>query len=207
MLLLISTDRQTEITFNSLICLAQSGKLERFEINTLRFLEQCTMIRFFFHPKPMLCSFFYCVEHLFRLRVCTWTMSGCYLSVINYVIKWSQPSVYLCEFIETYLFTGNMPNVCRFICEGVAPWEPTSSLLAWFWMNLKPGMRFWVHTTPTSSECLQSETPKPLEWHWARLFSPPVQCRLSNQIWPERQRVKQIDICCVCCFVGLQDLF
>lgn len=74
--------------------------------------------------------------------------------------------------------------MCRFNCERVALWAPTSPLLAWFWMNLKPGMRFWVHTTPTSSECLQSDTPKPLDWHWARLFSPPVQCTLSSQIWP-----------------------
>ena len=39
--------------------------------------------------------FIYCAEHLFRLRVCTRTMCGCYLTVINYVIKQPRPCVYM----------------------------------------------------------------------------------------------------------------
>lgn len=50
------------------------------------------MIRFFFHPKPIR-GFFCRAEHLFRLRVRTRTMCGCYLSVINYVIKQYHPGV------------------------------------------------------------------------------------------------------------------
>lgn len=79
--------------------------------------------------------------------------------------------------------------MCRFDCKYAGLWAPTSSLLP-FWVNLKPGMRLGLHATPTSSECLQSDTPKPLDWHWARLFSAPVQCTLSNQIWPGMTRNK-----------------
>lgn len=81
-----------------------------------------------------------------------------------------------------------------FDCQYVGP---TSWLLAWFRMNLNPGMRFELHTTPTSSECLQSDTPKPLDSQWARLFSLPVQCTLSSQIRPgtNRNRNTLMDVC------------
>lgn len=78
---------------------------------------------------------------------------------------------------------------CTPFTVNVQVWMPTSSLLP-FCVNLKPGMRLGLHATPTSSECLQSDTPKPLDWHWARLFSAPVQCTLSNQIWPGTTRTK-----------------
>ena len=41
--------------------------------------------------------------------------------------------------------------------------------------NLNPGILFSLHTTPTSSVCLQSVTPQPLEEQAARVASLPVQ--------------------------------
>lgn len=118
------------------------------------------------------------------LHVHTWTMCEYYPSAISAIKKSRYPTIptqVLRPGTATVLYMG------RFDWEHICECEPTSSL-AWFRMNLKPGMRFWLHTTPTSSECLQSDTPKPLDSHWARLFSPPVQCTLSSQIRPGTER-------------------
>lgn len=48
-------------------------------------------------------------------------------------------------------------------------------------------MRLSLQTTPTSSECLQSVTPTPLERQSASVPSLPLQCRLSNQMGPEQR--------------------
>lgn len=58
--------------------------------------------------------------------------------------------------------------------------------------NLNPGILLSLHTTPTSSLCLQSETPMPLDGHSAKVASLPVQWRLSNQMRPDQ--TKQIFI-------------
>lgn len=68
----------------------------------------------------------------------------------------------------------------------------TSKWLGRVLTNLKPGILLSLHTTPTSSLCLQSETPIPLEGHSARVFSLPVQWRLSNQMGPDETRQKCI---------------
>lgn len=60
----------------------------------------------------------------------------------------------------------------------------TSTSLLLTLMCLNPGMRFCVQTTPTSSECLQSETPNPFELQSEIDASLPVQCTLSNKIGP-----------------------
>lgn len=64
----------------------------------------------------------------------------------------------------------------KYSCEGVIK----SMRLASMWLtnelsNLKPGILLSLHTTPTSSVCLQSVTPQPLEEQAARVASLPVQ--------------------------------
>lgn len=54
--------------------------------------------------------------------------------------------------------------------------------------NLNPGILLSLHTTPTSSVCLQSVTPQPLEEQAARVASLPVQWILSNQMGPAGSR-------------------
>lgn len=61
----------------------------------------------------------------------------------------------------------------------------TSTWLGMVLMNLNPGIRLSLHTTPTSSVCLQSDIPIPLDGHWANVLSFPVQWTLSNQICPD----------------------
>ena len=63
----------------------------------------------------------------------------------------------------------------------------TSILLVIVLINLKPGILLSLHTTPTSSECLQSDTPIPFEGQRARVLSFPVQWTLSNQMRPGKQ--------------------
>lgn len=48
----------------------------------------------------------------------------------------------------------------------------------------KPRWRWGWHTTPTSSEWLQSLTPQPLDLHWSRVLSVPRQRTLSSQMGP-----------------------
>lgn len=67
----------------------------------------------------------------------------------------------------------------------------TCTLLAMVLMNLNPGILLSLHTTPTSSVCLQSETPIPLDMHSARVFSFPVHWTLSNQMRPEKKQDSQ----------------
>lgn len=61
----------------------------------------------------------------------------------------------------------------------------TSTWLGRVLTNLNPGILLSLHTTPTSSVCLQSDTPIPLEGHRAKVRSLPLQWRLSNQMGPE----------------------
>lgn len=61
----------------------------------------------------------------------------------------------------------------------------TSTWLGRVLTNLNPGILLSLHTTPTSSVCLQSDTPIPLEGHRAKVLSLPLQWRLSNQMGPE----------------------
>lgn len=68
----------------------------------------------------------------------------------------------------------------------------TSTWLGRMLINLNPGILLSLHITPTSSLCLQSETPIPLEGHCAKVFSLPVQCRLSNQMGPDGEKNKEI---------------
>lgn len=55
---------------------------------------------------------------------------------------------------------------------------------------MKPGILFSLHTTPTSSVCLQSVTPQPFDVHAARVVSLPLQWTLSIQIFPEGEKKK-----------------
>lgn len=61
--------------------------------------------------------------------------------------------------------------------------------------NLNPGILLSLHTTPTSSECLQSVTPQPLEEQAARVTSLPVQWTLSNQMGPEGGKERNQVLC------------
>lgn len=63
LVILMSSERQTDIKFNPIICLAQSEDLQRFEENTVSCLEQRAGIRFFIHHEHIFCSLFYCAEH------------------------------------------------------------------------------------------------------------------------------------------------
>lgn len=71
------------------------------------------------------------------------------------------------------------------------PWSTSTSLLIVL-MNLWPGIRFWLHTTPTSSVCLQSDTPKPFEGQLAKDVSLPVQWTLSSQMRPVVEGTKKV---------------
>lgn len=64
----------------------------------------------------------------------------------------------------------------------------TSTLLPAELMKLNPGILFSLQTTPTSSVCLQSDTPSPLWGQRARDVSCPLQWTLSNQIRPANGR-------------------
>lgn len=66
--------------------------------------------------------------------------------------------------------------------------------------NLNPGILLSLQTTPTSSECLQSDTPMPLDSHCARVLSFPVQWTLSNQMRPEEPgEISQNSVPCMEC--------
>lgn len=69
--------------------------------------------------------------------------------------------------------------------------------------NLNPGILLSLHTTPTSSVCLQSVTPQPLEEQAARVASLPVQCTLSNQMRPEGNREERNQALCQSRFESL----
>lgn len=64
---------------------------------------------------------------------------------------------------------------------------PTSIRLSRESSVLKPGILFSLQTTPTSSVCLQSDTPQPLELQEASEDSLPVQWTLSSQILPAEE--------------------
>lgn len=67
----------------------------------------------------------------------------------------------------------------------------TSMWLGRVLTNLNPGILLSLHTTPTSSVCLQSDTPIPLEGHRAKVLSLPLQWRLSNQMGPDKTGQKR----------------
>lgn len=71
----------------------------------------------------------------------------------------------------------------------------TSTWLRSVLTKRKPGMRLSLQTTPTSSECLQSDTPMPLEGQSASVVSLPLQCRLSNQMGPEQRAASRPSAC------------